>query len=171
MAIFGRRRWAHLDCSVHGPLSPQDVLDMTFVMRKVGGGYDPDEVDDYLDSVAAAMAGFAPPVSAWDIRQHEFTRSRKFKSFDPEEVDDFLECIAQTLEGRAGEYSSNETDTPWGLIEGQGTPGGNGFPGGLGFPGGQELPSPPGFHSDPRFQAFRPPPDVHPSPPSPSTSL
>jgi DivIVA domain-containing protein len=158
MAVFGRRRWNHLDCLAYGPLTPQDVLDMTFVVRKVRGGYDPDEVDDYLDSVAAAMAGFAPPVSAWDIRQHEFSQTRKFKSFDPEEVDNFLECIALTLEGRAGEYPPEETFPFPGTVEGQGIAMEPGLPSFPGSPGGQGLP-----HFPP--QPMPPGPNDPPSPP------
>jgi DivIVA domain-containing protein len=134
MAIFGARRRTHFDCSVHGPLSPQDVLDMTFVVRKVGVGYDPDEVDDYLDSVAASMAGFAPPVSAWDIRQHEFTVQRKRNSFNSEEVDNFLECIAQTLEGRAGQVLRSSLEFP---------PGFTGYSNFPDFPGNLEVPPQP----------------------------
>lgn len=102
MAVFGRGRPLHLDCSVHGPLLPEHILAKTFTVRRLTVGYDPGEVDDFLDLVAASMAGYAPPVSAWDVRQHEFALMKRFGSADPGEVDDFLECIAQTLEGRAG---------------------------------------------------------------------
>lgn len=98
----GRRFPRHSDCGAHGPLTPDVVLSMTFTCRKFVPGYDIDEVDDFLDHVAAAMTGFAPPVSAMDIREHVFERGMVRGGFNPEEVDDFLECIAQTLEGRAG---------------------------------------------------------------------
>lgn len=98
MAILGRGRRANRGGNFHPLLSPHDVLDRSFALKKVGTGYDPDEVDDYLDSVATAMAGLAPRLSALDIRQHEFQHLRKFNSFDCGEVDDFLELIACTLE-------------------------------------------------------------------------
>jgi DivIVA domain-containing protein len=98
------RRPHHTDCSIHGPLYPVEILEKTFRIHRLGEGYDPDEVDDYLDAIAASMMGGGPPVTAWDVRQHEFTHIRKRHFFDTEEVDDFLECIAQTLEGRAGDY-------------------------------------------------------------------
>jgi DivIVA domain-containing protein len=98
MAILGRGRRRHQGNHHQALLTPHDVLDRSFVIRKIGTGYDPDEVDDYLDSIAAAMAGLAPRVTAFDIRQHEFRLTRKLNSFDQGEVDDFLELIAQTLE-------------------------------------------------------------------------
>jgi len=98
MAILGRGRRSHNRHHPQPRLTPHEVLDKTFVLRRIRTGYDPDEVDDYLDSVAAAMAGLAPRVTAWDIRQHEFQQTRKLNSFDHEEVDNFLELIAQTLE-------------------------------------------------------------------------
>lgn len=102
MALFGPRYPRHDDCAVHGPLYPEDILAQHFRVRRLTVGYDPDEVDDFLDAVAAAMAGFTAPVTAWDIRQHEFSSEKRWGSIDPDEVDDFLECIARTLEGRAG---------------------------------------------------------------------
>lgn len=98
MELFKRGRWSRRKHHSESLLTPHDVLDKTFVLRRIRTGYDPDEVDDFLDSVAAAMAGLAPRVTAWDIRQHEFQQTKKLNSFDHEEVDDFLELIAQTLE-------------------------------------------------------------------------
>ncbi len=101
--MWGSTRWPrHGDCAVHGPLSPDDVVSKHFRPQQVLKGYDPDEVDDFLDHVARAMAGFAPPISAMDVREHEFTGQRWRGSYNAEEVDDFLECIARTFEGRAG---------------------------------------------------------------------
>ena len=102
MAIFRRTR-AH-DCYAHGPLLPEDVLAKSFRVHKLAVGYDPDEVDDFLDAVAASMAGFTQPLTAWDIRQHEFSNQKRLGAFNPGEVDDFLECIARTLEGTVGDY-------------------------------------------------------------------
>ncbi len=104
MAVFRRgRRWRH-DCSEHGPLAPEDVLGKLFRVHRLKVGYDPEEVDDFLDAVAAAMAGYTPPLSAWDIRQHEFVNQKRYGSFCPEDVDEFLECIARTLEGSTGGF-------------------------------------------------------------------
>ncbi len=103
MAIFGRGRGRQHDCYAHGPLLPEDVLAMHFTMHKLAVGYDPDEVDDFLDAVAASMAGFTQPLTAWDIRQHEFANKKRYGAFNAAEVDDFLECIARTLEGTVGE--------------------------------------------------------------------
>jgi DivIVA domain-containing protein len=61
-------------------------------------------VDDFLDAVAAAMAGFTQPLTAWDIRQYEFVNQKRYGAFSPDDVDEFLECIARTLEGSAGPY-------------------------------------------------------------------
>ncbi|MBN2177444.1 MAG: DivIVA domain-containing protein [Demequinaceae bacterium] len=98
MAILGRGRRAPHGRYLQPLLTPYDVLDRSFALRRIGTGYDPDEVDDFLDSVAAAMAGLAPRVTAFDIRQHEFQLTKKVNSFDCGEVDDFLELIAKTLE-------------------------------------------------------------------------
>jgi len=103
MAMFGLWRSRHHDCTEHGPLLPEDVLAKHFRVHKLAVGYDPDEVDDFLDAVAASMAGFTQPLTAWDIRQHEFQNQKRLGAFSPDEVDDFLECIARTLEGTAGE--------------------------------------------------------------------
>jgi len=103
IGVFGGSRIrSHDDCSVHGPLGPDDVLAMSFKAHKLGKGYDPDEVDEFLDTVAAAMAGYVAPVTAWDVRQHEFIHSGRRGGFSAAEVDDFLECVARTLEGGAG---------------------------------------------------------------------
>jgi DivIVA domain-containing protein len=97
--VFGTGKWVpHEDCSIHGPLAPDDVLAKHFRPQKLMRGYDPDEVDDFLDYVAQSMAGFAPPVASMDVRQHEFHSVVRRGSFPPGEVDDFLECIARTLE-------------------------------------------------------------------------
>ena len=102
MAIFTRRRrWSH-DCAEHGPLMPEDVLGKLFRVHRLTVGYDPEEVDDFLDAVAASMAGYTEPLTAWDIRQHEFQNQKRFGSFSPDDVDEFLECIARTLEGTTG---------------------------------------------------------------------
>ncbi len=102
MARIGWKRNRRHDCLNHGPLLPQDVLAKSFRVHKLTVGYDPDEVDDYLDGVAASMAGYAPPLTSWDIRQHEFTNQKRLGAFSPDDVDDFLECIARTLEGTTG---------------------------------------------------------------------
>ena len=98
MAILGRGRRSGRGRYLQPLLTPHDVLDRSFSIHRIGTGYDPDEVDDYLDSVAAAMAGLAPRVTALEIRQHEFQLTRKVNSYDHGEVDDFLELIARTLE-------------------------------------------------------------------------
>jgi DivIVA domain-containing protein len=111
MANLGRGRRRHQGDHQQALLTPHDVLDKSFVIRKIGIGYHPDEVDDYLDSIAAAMAGLAPRVTAFDIRQHEFRLTRKLNSFNQGEVDDFLELIAQTLEVlEAGTHPYPPTD-------------------------------------------------------------
>ena len=101
--VFGHKLIRHDDCSVHGPILPEHVLLASFRQRRIGVGYDPDEVDDFLDLVASSLAGYTHPVTALDIRQHEFGNAKR-RGYCPEEVDNFLECIAQTLEGRAGGY-------------------------------------------------------------------
>lgn len=109
MAKFSLGRRRPHDCAGHGPLTPEDVLGQLFRVHKLAVGYDPEEVDDFLDAVAAAMAGFTQPITAWDIRQHEFVDQKRFGAFSPDDVDQFLECIARTLEGSTG---------AWPLIEG-----------------------------------------------------
>jgi len=102
MARFGLGRERHHDCATHPPLTPEDVLGKLFRVHKFAVGYDPEEVDDFLDAVAAAMAGFTQPLTAWDIRQHEFANQKRHGAFSPDDVDEFLECIARTLEGTTG---------------------------------------------------------------------
>ena len=61
--MFGMGKWhPHPDCAAHGPLSPDDVLAKHFKPQKLVKGYDPDEVDDFLDLVAQSMAGFTAPL-------------------------------------------------------------------------------------------------------------
>ena len=101
--MLGRTRMVrHSDCSGHDPVTPQLVIAAHFNVNRIREGYDQDEVDNFLDYVAASLAGYAPPLSPDSVRNHEFTHMVKRGGFDPEEVDDFLECIAQTLEGRSG---------------------------------------------------------------------
>jgi DivIVA domain-containing protein len=102
MAKFGLGRRRPHDCAGHGPLTPEDVLGKSFRVHKFAVGYDPEEVDDFLDAVAATMAGFTQPLTAWDIRQHEFVNQKRWGAFSPDDVDEFLECIARTLEGSTG---------------------------------------------------------------------
>jgi DivIVA domain-containing protein len=102
MAVLGRGRRRSHDCAEHGPLAPEDVLGKLFRVHRLAVGYDPEEVDDFLDAVAASMAGFTVPLTGWDIRQHEFQNKKRFGAFSPEEVDEFLECLARTLEGSTG---------------------------------------------------------------------
>ncbi len=102
MAKFGLGRRRRHDCAGHGPLTPEDVLGKLFRVHKLAVGYDPEEVDDFLDAVAAAMAGFTQPLTGWDIRQHEFVNQKRWGAFNPDDVDEFLECIARTLEGSTG---------------------------------------------------------------------
>ncbi len=102
MAMFGLKGPRRHDCADHGPLMPEDVLAKRFRVHRLAVGYDPEEVDDFLDGVAAAMAGFTQPLTAWDIRQHEFANQKRYGAFNPEDVDEFLECIARTLEGSTG---------------------------------------------------------------------
>jgi len=104
MAVFGRIRPRSHDCAEHGPLAPEDVLGKLFRVHRFAVGYDPEEVDDFLDAVAAAMAGYTQPLTAWDIRQHEFVNQKRRGAFCPDDVDEFLECIARTLEGSTGPY-------------------------------------------------------------------
>ncbi len=111
MAILGRGRRVHGE-NYQPLLTPYDVMDRSFTIKKLTTGYDPDEVDDYLEAVAAAMAGLAPRLRALDIRQHEFSLSRKFNSYDYGEVDDFLEMIARTLEFLEAEYNHLPPDFP-----------------------------------------------------------
>jgi len=108
MAKFSLGRPRRHDCASHGPLTPEDVLGKFFHVHKLAVGYDPEEVDDFLDAVAAAMAGFTQPLTAWDIRQHEFVNQKRWGAFSADEVDEFLECIARTLEGTTGEWQSVE---------------------------------------------------------------
>ena len=142
MAILGRGRRMH-GRYFQALVTPYDVLDRSFDIKKLTTGYDPDEVDDYLESVAASMAGLAPRLTALDIRQHEFSLSRKFNSYDYGEVDDFLELIAQTLEYLEAEYGNLPPDYP----PSPDSPSGDSFP-----------PPPPEF----------PPPDYPPPPPPPA---
>jgi DivIVA domain-containing protein len=102
MAVLGRGRRRSHDCAEHGPLMPEDVLGKLFRVHRLAVGYDPEEVDDFLDAVAASMAGYTDPLTGWDIRQHEFQNKKRFGAFCPEDVDEFLECIARTLEGTTG---------------------------------------------------------------------
>ena len=102
MVVFGHGRRRSHDCAEHGPLTPEEILGKMFHVHRLAAGYDPEEVDDYLDAVAASIAGFGVTLTGWDIRQHEFANTKRFGSFCPEDVDEFLGCIARTLEGTTG---------------------------------------------------------------------
>ncbi|WP_205325103.1 DivIVA domain-containing protein [Glycomyces sp. YM15] len=73
-----------------------DVVNAQFKTVRLTPGYDEDEVDDLLDTVAIALAD--PPdgpqrMRAEDIRNSHFTTTRMREGYDVEEVDSFLDRV------------------------------------------------------------------------------
>ena len=63
-------------------------------------GYDPRDVDAFLDRVVAGLRGAAAPLTARDIRESAFRTVRFGRGYDEAEVDRFLVQLAGALERR-----------------------------------------------------------------------
>jgi DivIVA domain-containing protein len=101
-------------------LTPEDVVNQRFGATKFRGGYDQDEVDDFLDEIVvelrrlqqeendlrvARSQGSLPPVSTSNVTPEYVVNKRfgptKFREgYDQNEVDDFLDEIVIELQRR-----------------------------------------------------------------------
>jgi DivIVA domain-containing protein len=85
-----------------GPLlTPDDVQRMQFTQAPVGRrGYDTDEVDAFLDLVAATLAHGGPgSLTVADVRTVRFTEARlSTRGYQRAEVDAFLDLVITALE-------------------------------------------------------------------------
>lgn len=87
-------------------ISASDVVDKDFSMKM--GGYDQDEVDDFLDETAAFMRASHSP-AAWlehasFLPSKDFTKKGPFKKgYAPAEVTEYLKALQVELEIRASE--------------------------------------------------------------------
>lgn len=82
-------------------LSPDDVHRMQFTQAAVGRrGYDIEEVDAFLDLVAATLAHGAPgSLTVTDVRAVRFTEARLgTRGYTRDEVDAFLDLVVTALE-------------------------------------------------------------------------
>ncbi|MBB2922370.1 DivIVA domain-containing protein [Cellulomonas cellasea] len=112
-------------------LSAGDVREVRFTRTSFREGYDPDEVDAFLERVATTLGAFASgrPLEAPLTREHvEAVRFRptKFREgYDQDEVDDFLDLVAAALAeaarsahesapGRHGEHGPHAQPGPRG---------------------------------------------------------
>lgn len=86
----------------HGPvLTPDDVHRMRFTRAQVGRrGYHEEEVDAFLDLVAATLAHGGPgSLTVADVRSIRFTEARLgTRGYQPDEVDAFLDLVVTALE-------------------------------------------------------------------------
>jgi DivIVA domain-containing protein len=88
-------------------LTPDDVHRMQFTRAPVGRrGYDTDEVDAFLDLVAATLAHGGPgSLTTVDVRGVQFTEARlSTRGYQRDEVDAFLDLVAAALEHAAQQH-------------------------------------------------------------------
>ena len=79
-----------------------DALHTPFRIRTLRSGYEPDQVDDFLDLVAAALtdvqAGQTPTMTIHDVFAVKFDTTRFQPGYHMDQVDDFLDLVADTFE-------------------------------------------------------------------------
>jgi len=93
--------------ALSGALTADEVLNQKFQATKFRDGYDQDEVDDFLDAVAAtlrahehgetATAKGAPLLKARDVRAAIMKPVKYREGYDPRAVDALLDRVAATL--------------------------------------------------------------------------
>lgn len=106
--------------SVAVDLSPEDVINRRFGATKFRGGYDQDEVDDFLDEIVVELrrlqqeegefrlarerGSFAaksiPRITPEDVINKRFNPTKFREGYDQNEVDDFLDEIVVELTRR-----------------------------------------------------------------------
>jgi DivIVA domain-containing protein len=83
------------------PVTATQALHTPFRLRLWKAGYDPDQVDDFLDqaalSLAAVEAGTAPTMTMHDVFDATFLETRFVTGYDQDDVDDFLDRVADTF--------------------------------------------------------------------------
>ena len=92
-----------------GALTANEVLDQKFQATKFREGYDQDQVDDFLDAVAATLrahehgetvtAKGAPLLKARDVRAAIMKPVKYREGYDPRDVDPLLDRVVSTLNG------------------------------------------------------------------------
>lgn len=99
---------AGLGANGHHPLlSPDDVHRMRFTQAPVGRrGYHEEEVDAFLDLVAATLAHGGPgSLTIADVRSVRFTEARLgTRGYQRDEVDAFLDLVITALERAAQQH-------------------------------------------------------------------
>lgn len=104
-------------------LSAGDVRAVRFTRTSFREGYDPDEVDAFLERAAATLAAFASgrPLEAPLTREHveavRFRPTRLREGYDQDEVDDLLDDVADALAEAARaarEHAPGEPGSPHG---------------------------------------------------------
>src|SRR5215475_13616789 len=101
--------------------SAEAVRNLTFTKPPIGKrGYDEQEVDAFLQAIAAALEGRSP-LSATDVHNAAFKKPPIGKrGYDEEEVDAFLVVIEDQLKARersAGTATETSTKTATALAE------------------------------------------------------
>jgi DivIVA domain-containing protein len=81
------------------PLTADDVRRSTFLTTKFRTGYDQDEVDAFLDRVAATLDGL-DTVRAAEVSGRTFSPVQWRTGYDPGQVDAFLARVADELQRR-----------------------------------------------------------------------
>ncbi|RJO68485.1 DivIVA domain-containing protein [Nocardia panacis] len=100
--LESRRRGARPVPAAGGPalLTPEDLHHMRFSLSPVGfRGYHQEEVDAFLDLVAATLAHGGPgSLTVEDVRSVRFTEARlATKGYQRDEVDAFLDLVIAAL--------------------------------------------------------------------------
>ena len=84
------------------PVTARDALHAPFRLVRFRGGYDPKQVDDFMDQVEVALreatSGGVPALSVADIFDAQFHKTWFELGYARDDVDDFLDRTADTLQ-------------------------------------------------------------------------
>ncbi len=107
----------HRPLDTSGPVTPDEVRAVKFQLIR-RGGYDPGQVDPFLDLIAQALA--QPPnerrLDAATIHGVRFTTVRR-GGYLPEQVDAFLDRVIDTLNVQAPVYPEPQPRRPPASVE------------------------------------------------------
>lgn len=100
-------------------LTAHDVLNATFTATKFREGYDVEQVDDYLDRVAAALEAYEKGTPATGLftsqqaRDVRFSATKWREGYEVTEVDDLIDSIVSALTSyEAGPRATPQTPAP-----------------------------------------------------------
>ena len=80
-------------------------MEIRFASTRFGPGYDPQEVDDFIDRCERAVRSGDGSVTARQVAEKRFTATRFREGYDMDEVDRFLDDVLVPLLGNPAQPS------------------------------------------------------------------